>query len=97
MEGMVLALLSHQDYYGYSLTQDVKYFIPISNSTLYPILRRLKKEDWVTTYDRPFDGRNRRYYKITNSGLTQLNQIKAEWIEHKKIVDQIFDTKQEGE
>ncbi|USS93890.1 PadR family transcriptional regulator [Fructilactobacillus ixorae] len=90
LEGIVLALLAQEDYYGYALTQGVKQFIPISNSTLYPILRRLKKEAWVTTYDQPFDGRNRRYYQITETGLTQLEKVKTDWNHHKHIVDQVF-------
>ncbi|USS89945.1 PadR family transcriptional regulator [Fructilactobacillus cliffordii] len=90
LEGIVLALLSQEDYYGYALTQGVKKFIPISNSTLYPILRRLKKEEWVTTYDQPFDGRNRRYYQITAAGIAQLEKVKADWNHHKQIVDQVF-------
>ncbi len=43
LEGLVLSLLSKEDFYGYSLTQGVKEFLPISDSTMYPILRRLKK------------------------------------------------------
>jgi PadR family transcriptional regulator, regulatory protein PadR len=43
------------------------------------VLRRLKKNDWVTTYDQAFQGRNRRYYQITSAGLTQLSAIQQEW------------------
>lgn len=95
LEGLVLSLLSKEDFYGYSLTQGVKEFLPISDSTMYPILRRLKKNDQVTTYDKSFDGRNRRYYQITDNGKARLLEIKNDWENHKKIVDKVF--KEEGD
>ena len=48
-------------------------------STLYPVLRRLQKDDCLETYDRAIDGRNRRYYKITEAGRIQLNLYRGEW------------------
>ena len=50
-----------------------------SESTLYPVLRRLQKDDCLETYDRAIDGRNRRYYKITEAGRIQLNLYRGEW------------------
>ena len=68
LDGLVLALLNREDYYGYALTQEMQKAISISESTMYPVLRRLKKDGYLTTYDQPFQGRNRRYYQITESG-----------------------------
>ena len=68
LDGLVLALLDKQDYYGYSLTQDMQRAISISESTLYPVLRRLKNNGLLETYDQSYQGRNRRYYRITNNG-----------------------------
>ena len=51
LDGLVLALLDKQDYYGYSLTQDMQRAISISESTLYPVLRRLKNNGLLETYD----------------------------------------------
>ena len=65
--------------YGYKITQDVRQAIEISESTLYPVLRRLQKDDCLETYDRAIDGRNRRYYKITEAGRIQLNLYRGEW------------------
>ncbi|CAM4372611.1 Transcriptional regulator PadR-like family protein [Weissella hellenica] len=48
MDGLVLALLSKEDLYGYSLTKQVQERFAVSESTMYPVLRRLKKRDWVT-------------------------------------------------
>ena len=63
----------------YKITQDVRQAIEISESTLYPVLRRLQKDDCLETYDRAIDGRNRRYYKITEAGRIQLNLYRGEW------------------
>ena len=65
LDGIVLAVVSREaeGTYGYKITQDVRKAIDISESTLYPVLRRLQKENCLETYDMAFDGRNRRYYK----------------------------------
>ena len=68
----VLALVSKEDTYGYKLTHEVKETLNVSESTLYPVLRRLTKEQCLSTYDKPFDGRNRRYYTITPQGRDRL-------------------------
>ena len=79
LDGCVLAVLSHGDAYGYILTQRVKERLDISESTLYPVLRRLERDGLLTVYDRPWQGRNRRYYAITPVGHTQLERRREEW------------------
>ena len=90
LDACVLALLSKEDAYGYILTQNVKEIINVSESTLYPVLRRLKSEDYLAVYDAPFDGRNRRYYKITDSGKSKLAEYIDEWADYKSKVDKIL-------
>ena len=63
---------------------------PSSSSTLYPVLRRLQKDGYLTTYDKPFDGRNRRYYTITDNGRLQLEYYRKEWMEYKNKVEKIL-------
>ena len=46
LDGMVLAILEHKDYYGYALTQRMQSAITISESTMYPVLRRLTKDGY---------------------------------------------------
>ncbi|ALB28147.1 MULTISPECIES: PadR family transcriptional regulator [Companilactobacillus] len=91
LEGSVLALLTKEDYYGYAITREIKKVFPISESTMYPILRRLKKEDWLSTYDEAYEGRNRRYYKITDQGLRRLDEIRGNWQELKAATDAILE------
>lgn len=90
LDGLVLAILKQDDYYGYALTQKVKNVIDVSESTMYPVLRRLKKNGDLTTYDKPFQGRNRRYYHITEIGEQRLQEILRIWEEYKQNLDQIF-------
>ena len=71
LDAIVLAVVSKESggTYGYKITQDVRVAIDISESTLYPVLRRLQKDGCLEVYDMEFGGRNRRYYKITEAGL----------------------------
>ena len=90
LDACVLAVLAKEDTYGYVLTQNVKAMIDVSESSLYPVLRRLQKDDCLTTYDQPFQGRNRRYYSITEQGKTMLTQYEEEWQQYKSKVDDIL-------
>lgn len=90
LEACVLAILLRGDTYGYALTQIVKEVINVSESTLYPVLRRLQKEGYLTTYDMPYGGRNRRYYQITELGKEKLSKYMREWEEYKMKVDAIL-------
>ena len=79
LDGCVLAILDQEDTYGYALTQRVKGVLDISESTLYPVLRRLQKEGCLTVYDQPYQGRNRRYYAITHAGKRRFAEARREW------------------
>ena len=67
LDAIVLAVVSKEEEgtYGYKITQDVRKAIEVSESTLYPVLRRLQKDEYLIVYDRECGGRNRRYYQIT--------------------------------
>lgn len=90
LDACVLSTLQHGDVYGYILTQNIKTVIDVSESTLYPVLRRLQKDDFLLTYDQPFNGRNRRYYKITDSGIDKLKFYETEWEVYKTNVDKLL-------
>ena len=90
LDGAVLAFLKQNDLYGYALTQNVQKVFDISESTIYPVLRRLKKNNYLTTYDEPYQGRNRRYYHITDDGIELLQTIQDEWQGFNTNVDQVL-------
>lgn len=82
----VLALLSRGgDSYGYQLVTDLSAVIEISESTLYPILKRLEQGGQLVTYTREHNGRLRRYYRITRDGERRLEEFSRDWEEMKKI------------
>lgn len=93
LDAIVLAVVSKEQEgtYGYRITQDVRSVIDISESTLYPVLRRLQKEECLEVYDMAIDGRNRRYYRITEKGRVQLNLYKGEWAGYSRKISQIFE------
>ena len=67
LDAIVLAVVSKEPEgtYGYKITQEVRQVIELSESTLYPVLRRLLKDGCLEVYDQEYQGRNRRYYRIT--------------------------------
>lgn len=82
LELCVLSLLSKKDYYGYELINKISERIYISDGTIYPILRKLSKEDFFTTYLRESqEGPPRKYYKITDLGLHRKELLKREWFD----------------
>lgn len=81
LEVCVLAALSRGDSYGYQIIKDIEPYISISESTLYPILRRLEEGKHLTVYSVAHNGRLRKYYKITESGLKRLTEFSQEWKE----------------
>lgn len=90
LDACVLALLQEEDTYGYKLTQEIKNKLQVSESTLYPVLRRLLKSGFLETYDMPSAGRNRRYYKLTEIGRKQCEENKLKWKEYKDVIDSIL-------
>lgn len=93
LDAVVLAVVSReqQGTYGYKITQDVRQALEVSESTLYPVLRRLQKDECLEVYDMQFDGRNRRYYKVTEKGMAQLNLYRVEWKNYSKKISGMFE------
>ena len=93
LDAIVLAVVSREKEgtYGYKITQDVRKVIDISDSTLYPVLRRLQKDQCLMFYDLECAGRNRRYYKVTEQGLAQLRLYKEEWKRYSSNISMVFE------
>ena len=90
LDAVVLSVVSMEGTYGYKITQDVRQVMDVSESTLYPVLRRLQKDGLLETYDMEFQGRNRRYYKITSNGMILLDKYRSEWLSYKSGIDKIL-------
>ena len=83
IECLILSIVEREDSYG--LVANIK------ESTLYPILRKLEQNGYLSTYSREFQGRNRKYYSITDSGREQLVFLKKEWNEYYHTIDDIIE------
>ena len=90
LELLVLASLKYEDSYGYIINQEISDVVDISESTLYPILRRLELQNLVKTYETTYNSRIRKYYQITKLGITKLKESEADFIEMKKVYDYIL-------
>lgn len=92
LDAIVLAVVSKEieGTYGYKITQEVRQVIELSESTLYPVLRRLQKDECLEIYDMECSGRNRRYYKVTERGRVQLNLYEGEWKRYSEKISRMF-------
>ena len=93
LEICVLAAIKNEESYGYRIIKDIKPFVEISESTLYPILRRLEAAECLSVRSAEHNGRLRKYYSITDAGRTRLADFTAEWQEMMRIYQ--FVTKEE--
>lgn len=86
----VLATIKNEDSYGYQIIKDMKPYVEISESTLYPILRRLEASELLTVRTAEHNGRLRKYYHITPAGLERIEAFKEEWKEIMSIYQYIM-------
>ena len=77
----VLAAIKNEDSYGYQIIKDMKPYVELSESTLYPILRRLEGANMLTVYTVERNGRLRKYYHITEAGIKRIGDFMEEWKE----------------
>ncbi len=89
----VLRSLLEEDSYGYKIIKDVSEYIEISESTLYPILKRLESANAVINYTVEHNGRLRKYYSITKIGRDKINDFIKDW----NLVTKVFDYISGGE
>lgn len=75
LEGCVLAAIRDEESYGYKIIGQLSPFLEISESTLYPILKRLESSGAVVTRNRLYNGRLRKYYRITEQGKIKLREF----------------------
>lgn len=92
LELCVLAMLAKKDYYGYELVNQISKNIAIAEGTIYPLLRRLKEEKYLTTYiEESQEGPARKYYKLTELGEKTRDELIQEWMGFVKGVNSIIE------
>ena len=81
----VLAAIKDEDSYGYQIIKDMKPYVEISESTLYPILKRLEAAELLSVHSVEHSGRLRKYYHITPAGIQRIEAFREEWKEMMSI------------
>ena len=81
----VLAAIKDEASYGYQIVKDMSQYVEISESTLYPILRRLEEGRLLTVRSMEHNGRLRKYYHITDAGRGRIEDFKRDWHEMESI------------
>ena len=77
----VLSAIKNEPSYGYKIIKDINPYVDISESTLYPILRRLESAALLTVESEEHNGRLRKYYRITDAGHARIASFREEWKE----------------
>lgn len=92
LDAIVLAVVAREEHgtYGYKITQEVRQVLDLSESTLYPVLRRLQKDGCLTVRDEAYNGRNRRYYEVTQVGRDRLEAFRVEWDAYTSQINKLF-------
>lgn len=90
-EFLIMAILESNDSYGYEIGQTIKLISTIKESALYPLLKKMEKQDYLTTYSREFQGRTRKYYSLTQLGHEQLIQLKEDWDHYTTTINGIIE------
>lgn len=91
LELCVLVLLEKQDLYGYEVIKRITEKIDISEGSIYPILRRLLKQELCTSYlQESSEGPSRKYYRLTNNGKKHLKDLKKEYNTFKHGVESLM-------
>ena len=91
VEVCILSLLTRGDSYGYQLIKDIAPIMELSESTLYPVLRRLEAAQCLTVYSVEHNSRLRKYYAITDEGRKRIADFLTEWADVNKVYDFIVE------
>lgn len=93
LELCVLKLLENRDWYGYELVTEISKNIAISEGTIYPLLKRVKDEEYVTTYLKESkEGPPRKYYNLTDKGMRMSLQLTKEWEDFAEKVNRLLNS-----
>lgn len=87
LEICVLKALALQDSYGYQIIKDLSGAVTLSESTLYPILKRMQTAGCIAEYSVEHNGRLRKYYHLTPVGQTRIQEFLTEWVEVQRAYD----------
>lgn len=88
LELVVMVIVNEQDIYGYDLVKKVSEVVDVNEGTIYPLLKRLTNEKIFETYlKESSEGPFRKYYRITKSGITEMNEVRKQWLEFSTAIN----------
>ncbi len=91
---LILSVLEKEDLYGYKILKELDIrsdnVFSLNEGSLYPYLHSLEKENYLKSYWEEYDGRNRKYYHITNKGKKLLSEKKSEWNVYSVAVNKVL-------
>lgn len=88
LEMVVLSKIAEHDSYGYDIYQEISHNMAISESTIYPILRKITKDGLCETYLRESsEGPPRKYFRITRQGSNKLKALRMDWTKFQRVVN----------
>lgn len=96
LEMLILSIIEKGDSYGYLISQQLKEVSNLKDSALYPVLKRLSENGYVEVYDQQFQGRNRKYYRITQAGVLQYEMLREEWQQYTGTIEMIMNGEKTG-
>lgn len=89
MELLILSIIEKEESYGYQISQQLKTISNLKDSALYPVLKRLSENGYVEVYDQQYQGRNRKYYRMTAAGGDYYQMLVQAWKEYTDTVQSI--------
>jgi len=89
LEMCVLSLLSREECYGYKLSKNVG--LEVTESTLYPVLRRLEEQGFLISHRDAQNSKLRKVYAMTPDGIKRLEELKNEWRDFAKSVNALLE------
>lgn len=89
MELLILSIIDKEESYGYQISQQLKTISNLKDSALYPVLKRLSENGFVEVYDQQYQGRNRKYYRMTEVGRGYYQMLVQAWKEYTDTVQSI--------
>ena len=96
IEVCILSILTRGDSYGYQLIKDIEPIMSLSESTLYPVLRRLEAANCLSVYSVEHNSRLRKYYAITDTGRQRIADFLTEWEQVNRVYDFIVEVNRHG-
>ena len=95
---LILAVLAELrvEHYGYSLRKNMlQKGLDIDEGTLYPLMRRLEKQELLTSMWREENNRKKRFYQLSEIGKTTLEQLTQDWQNVESTLNNILNSPKE--